>query len=81
MSMAHNAIFQQDLQIKDATRKLESFGFTVERQGLRTRIYKEKVPMSKWLEIGQLLGQVRYYCRHATPMELALLRAGLPVKR
>lgn len=79
--MAHNVIFQQDVQIKDATHKLEEIGLEVKRAGLRTKVYKQGVPISKWLEVNQLLGMVRFYCRRATAMELALLKAGVTRSR
>jgi len=75
--MAKNAIFHQDVEIKQATAQLETIGFKVERQGLRTKVYKQGIPASKWLEVRQLLGMARYYARKASPMELAMLKAGL----
>ena len=76
-----NAIAKQDKQIVEATKELGTLGLEVKRAGLRTKVYRQGVPMSKWLEPHQLVGMVRFYIRKATPMELALLKAGVTRSR
>ena len=79
--MSMNEIAKQDSQIKIATQKLENLGFKVERQGLRTKVYRQGLPASKWLEVRQLVGFMNFYLRRATPMQLAFLKVGIVGKR
>jgi hypothetical protein len=68
-------------QIVDATSRLKQMGIEVRTEGLRSQCYKQGLPISKMLEVHQLLGLMNYWMRRATPMQLAFLKVGMVGRR